>query len=295
MRVVDGNSFPQLDIFEARAGQLRLQANAGARVRRADGGIYTLHTGVEGLRLPTGEGWLVVGDSQVLGYGVEDDETFAALLGATNAGVAGHGVGDALQHADELVPLLHPAGAIVLLNQANDWDEAMVPALDRYVVRGGWLGSIRQAESHGATFWSSPLSQVHLLAYPAIVIFRRSPPPPGVPNPGLATTFRAAFDAFARRWPDLRAVAAFLPVDAATSEARAAVSPLALPGEPWNDAAMHDATVAAFAGTEFIDLQPALADPLSFQTGDYHLSVQGHGAVAAAFRENLGGALRGAR
>lgn len=287
MRVADGNAFPQVDIFEARGGMLRLEANSSARVRRPDGGIYTLRTGEQGLRLPKGDDILVVGDSQVLGYGVEGAESFPALLGALNAGVPGHGIADALEHAAELIPLLAPATVLVIVNQANDWDEGMKPALDRYVVRNGWLGSAAQANAAGVRFWSSPVSRVHLLAYPALVIFKRTPKPPGVADPTLAITFRAAFDVLAHANPRVRFLAAYLPVDAATSSVRAAASPLALPGEPWADTTIHDATLAAFAGAEMIDLLPALSAPDSFQTGDYHLSVKGHAAVAAVVGERL--------
>lgn len=287
MRFADGNAFPQLDIFEARGGQLRLQANAEARMRRPDGGIYTLRTGQRGLRLPKGDDLLIVGDSQVLGYGVEDAESFPALLGAFNAGVPGHGVGDSLAHAAGLIPALHPTSVLLVVNQANDWDEGMKPALERYVVRNGWLGSIAQANAAGVRFWSSPASRVHLLAYPAFVIFKRAPQPPGVADPALATTFRAAFDALARANPDVRFLAAYLPVDAATSSVRAAESPLALPGEPWADSTIHDATLAAFTGVEIIDLLPVLSAPDNFQVGDYHLSVEGHAAVAGVVRERV--------
>lgn len=287
MRFADGNAFPQLDIFEARDGQLRLQANAAARVRRPDGGTYTLQTGELGLRLPKGDGLLIVGDSQVLGYGVEDSESFAALLGAFNAGVPGHGVADSLQHAAELIPALHPHAVLLVVNQANDWDEGMKPALERYVVRNGWLGSAAQANAAGVRFWSSPVSRVHLFAYPAFVLFKRPPQPPSVADPALATTFRAAFDALAAAHADIRFVAAYLPVDAATSSVRAAASPLALPGEPWADSTIHDATLSAFTGAAIIDLLPVLSAPDNFQVGDYHLSVKGHSEVAAALREGL--------
>ncbi len=287
MRVADGNAFPQVDIFEARGDQLRLRAHASAHVRRPDGGVYTLRTGEHGLRLPMGSDLLVVGDSQVLGYGVEDSESFPARLGAMNAGVPGHGIADALQHAAELIPLLHPDQVLLVVNQANDWDEGMKPALERYVVRNGWLGSASQANATGVRFWSSPVSRVHLLAYPALVIFKRTPQPPGVPDPALATTFRAAFVALAQANAEVRFLAAYLPVDAATSSVRAAASPLALPGEPWKDTTIHDATLAAFAGAEMIDLLPALSEPDNFQKGDYHLSVKGHAAVAGVVRERL--------
>ncbi|GDX79742.1 hypothetical protein LBMAG42_15530 [Deltaproteobacteria bacterium] len=287
MRLADGNAFPQVDIFEAREGQLRLEANAEARVRRPDGGIYTLRTGARGLRSPTGSDVLIVGDSQVLGYGVEDDEPFPALLRVFNAGVPGHGIADAVQHAAELIPALRPSVVLLVVNQANDWDEGMKPALERYVVRNGWLGSASQANATGVRFWSSPLSRVHLLAYPALVIFKRAPQPPGLPDPALATTFRSAFDALAHENPGVRFIAAYLPVDAATSSVRAAASPLALPGEPWADTTIHDATLAAFAGTEIIDLLPILSEPDNFQVGDYHLSVKGHAAVAGVVRERL--------
>ena len=280
LRVGDGNAFPQLDVFEMREGQTRLQANATARLRRVDGSIYTVRTGSQGLRLPLGDRGLVVGDSQVLGFGVEDDETFAARLGWLNAGVPGHGVVDALQHAGEVIASHHPPSLLVVLNQANDWEEGMRPAGERYVVRGGWLGSATHGHSVGASFWSSPLAQLHILAYPSLMIFRQPPPAAASTDPALALEFRTAFDALRSAWPEVAMRVAYLPADAATSEARAAQSPLGLPGTPWSDSTVRDATAAAFAGTNFIDLQPALSDPANFQEGDYHLSKAGHAAVA---------------
>lgn len=280
LRVVDGNAFPQLDLFDLREGQIRLLENATARVRRVDGSIYTVRTGSQGLRLPMGDQGLVVGDSQVLGFGVEDDETFAARLGWLNGGVPGHGVVDAMEHASELIASHHPPSLLVVLNQANDWEEGMQPAGERFTVRGRWLGSAAQRDSIGAHFWSSPFSQLHGLAYPALLIFRRPPTGTEPANPAVVLEFRAAFDALRSAWPDVPMRVAFLPADAATSEARAGQSPLGLPGAPWADSTVRDATAAAFAGTDFIDLQPALSDPANFQTGDYHLSKAGHAAVA---------------
>ncbi len=291
LRVMDGNALAQLDIFTLASGHLRLLPNEVVRLRRVVGGPYEVHTGEGGRRLPIGRDTLIVGDSQVLGLGVDDGEAFAAQLGWHNGGVPGHGVGDALQHARELIPTLHPARVVVVLNQANDWPEAMTPAAERYVVANGWLGARANAGTPLARFWASPLSASHLgqLGFMLALGVPPKPPEPLAPDV-VATTTRAFFAgvlALQEAFPTIAVVTVFLPADAATSEARAQVSPLKIPGRPWEDTTLRDAVATVFADVVLVDLSPSLRAPENFLPGDYHLSAEGHRSVA----ERLGAML----
>lgn len=286
VRVLDGNALPQLAIYEVRDGRLTLAAGAVVRGRRADGRGYTVRTGADGLRLPEAGDTLVVGDSQVLGLGVEDGDTFAAHAGARNAGVPGHGVADAVARARALAPSLRPARVVVCLNQANDWAEARAPATERYVVVGGWLGSPARVDSAAAAFWGSPLSRLHVLAWVALAAEARPAAPPTAPDPAAdartTTAFAAELAALQADLPAVQVVALFLPADAATSEARAARSVLGLPGRPWQDRSLRDGVRAALGPIPLVDPTDALADPDAFLDGDYHLSELGHLRVAEA-------------
>lgn len=288
VRVIDGNAFPQLDSFELRDGQVRLAADSTIRLRRADGKTYALNTGAHGLRLPDAGDTLVIGDSQVLGLGVADEDAFPALAGMRNAGVPGHGVVDALEHARELVPKLSPKRVIVCLNQANDWADGLRPASERYLVAGGWLGSPERKGTLAAAFWASPLSQVHLFAVATMVFEAHPAKPPPVPDAAttaaLTQSFAALLRAFRADFPSVTVDVLYLPADAATSEARAARSPLGFPGQPWLDPTLRDGVHAALPEFTVIDPTDSLSDPADFLDGDYHLSEAGHRQVAAALR-----------
>src|SRR5687768_3264761 len=84
-----GGAFPYLNLFEndSRYG-VRLAPNASTRVRSRDGRITEISTNALGFRGPE---WpqgapagrrrvLVLGDSQVLGYGVAFEDTMGAQL-----------------------------------------------------------------------------------------------------------------------------------------------------------------------------------------------------------------------
>ncbi len=297
-RLADEGALPQLAAFTyAPDGRVVLAADVDTRVRRPDGAVYRVRTGAHGLRDPAPDapdapvdlpssGWLVVGDSQVFGSGVEDHETFAAHLGFRNAGVPGYGLPDALAQAAALVPVLRPAGVLVLVDQANDLDDGLAPAHERYVVRGGWL--LTRATAGSTWGWETPLARSHLFY---LFQARRAPPvpPPAFldPDPALVATFAAALDGFARAHA-VRTVAAWLPVDAATSAERAARSPFPIgAATPWTDTRLRDTLAAALAEVPLIDLLPALRDPACFLDRDFHLSPAGHAAVAARLNEAL--------
>lgn len=290
VRALDGNALPNLAIFEVEGGTIQLRGNACQDLRRPDGRVYAVCTDADGARAPSDGGWLIVGDSQVLGLGVGGEETFAAQLGAAGYGVPGYGVVDTVAAAARLVRARPPAGVILVLNQANDWDEGERRIHERYAVRGGWLLGVKTADDLGARFWSSPLSSSHL----CFQVFQRLHPSPAAePVVGLGpaaavhartAAFGAHIAAFAHAHPQLRTLAAFLPADAATSEARAAVSPLPWDGRPWADTALRDDLRDTLEDVPLVDLVEPLRAPENFLQGDFHLSEAGHRRVAEALR-----------
>jgi len=298
VRAADGNALPTLGLFAtAEGGAITLRADASARLTRPDGTVYTITIDTNGLRAEPAAGrWLAVGDSQVLGMGVAGADTFSAHAGLRNAGVPGYGVADACARAEALLPILRPDGVLFVVNQANDWDEGLTPAASRLAVRGGWLVTAANADAASAWFWASPLSRMHLLYHGWMRLSSASPLSETATLAGLggaapvaATTAALAGEirSFAAAHPGIRTVAAFLPVDAATSSARAAVSLFRVAGAPWTDTSLRDALRADLGPVPLVDLLPALAAPDSFLDGDYHLSAAGHERVATALAPAL--------
>ncbi len=305
VRVADDNALPTLRIFAEQQGRIVLSPNAAARVRRADGGVTTVRTSVHGLRDGLAHRsetpWLVIGDSQVLGLGVEAEAAFTYLLGSDNAGVPGYGVSDAITQAEALIPVLAVRKVLLVINEANDWAEGMRRVEDRHRVRGGWLLTAAGAQSHGAWFWSTDLSHSHVMyllwmgAGRSIVgndADTAEVPVWSAPDAGAKRSreFGEAIRAFAARHPDVLTAVAFLPADVVTSAARAARSPLSFTGTPWVE---PDRPVSALRialhPVPLVSLTPALADPDSFLERDYHLSPTGHARVGALLHDFLAG------
>ncbi len=310
LRLADGGAWPQLPIFTERPGPgIALAPAAAAKVRRKAGGAYEVRTDRYGLRVgsapsPRG-GWLVVGDSQVLGQGVGADEGFTARLSAAglpaaNGGVPGYGVADGLALAEVLLPELSPAGVLVVIDQANDWEDAAAPVSERYQVRGGWLVATAEAGGLRGPFLDSPLSRLHLGFYAGWYLLRPPPAEPELPRwlsepraeLQVSQSLTRLIDRFAARHGELTLAAAFLPVDVAVTDRRQDSSPFAafaaaVSPPPWEDSTLRD-QVLSFATVPAIDLSPALLDcPGCFLERDYHLSARGHARVAAALIAQL--------
>ena len=302
VRARDGGALPHLDIFTTGAdGRPELEANAETRLLRAGGLVSTVRTGPRGLRRGDASApepdWLVVGDSQVMGQGVEDRETFCAGAGLLNAGVPGYGLADALARAGQLASTSELHGVVVLVNQMNDWEEGLESAADRYVVRGGRL--VRRANDRPvrAAFLDSALSQMHLLYFVAVLAWAEPDPvdpPQWLRDPAaqapLTESMAGRIVAFSEAHPDLTVLPVFLPVDLATGEARAQHSPFQrrdLSGlQPWTDTTLRDQLAEALpAHLPLRDLLPVLRDqPDAFLDRDLHLSPEGHALVAAQLR-----------
>jgi hypothetical protein len=302
-RFADGGALPHLALFEQNeSGTIALQALAEQTVAGPNG-PFSVETDASGCRvgsIPHEQGWLIVGDSQVLGMGVLGDETFSARGGHRNCGVPGHGVADAAVRAHALVGE-KTQGVVVVVNQANDWEEGLVPVEERYTVSGGRLLRSAAQGQVGKAFWASPLPRSHLLYSVAMLglalAHEPGPPPDWMASPEQQATHTASLadtlDALARRLEPLPVVAVYLPVDVAADETRVPSSPFGRytggPVQPWAETHLRDQLQDALSVARFVDLLPVLhGHPGAFLEQDYHLSAEGHSRVAAALASHLG-------
>src|SRR5690606_22323976 len=87
---------------------------------------------------------LIVGDSQVFGLGVDDDQTFAAGLAehtgrpVLNAGVPTYGPLEYLAVTEEILEQRSPDTVVYVINFLNDPFELDRPNGDRHAVWDGW-------------------------------------------------------------------------------------------------------------------------------------------------------------
>lgn len=306
VRAGSGGALPHLRLFVQDGDTIGLEPDACADVRHAAGHGFEVCADAAGHRTPSAApgSWLVVGDSQVLGMGVDGDAAFPAVNGWTNGGVPGHGLADALATAEAAMQADRPAGLVLVLNQANDWEEGLLPAGRRYRVAGGLLLRSEAATGAGAAFWDSPLSRLQLLSYVALLasaprVAADATPPAWMADPAgqlaQSQALSAAILGFAGKHPELTVVTAFLPVDVAVSAERVPSSPFGRYAEgvspaPWEDRTVRDQLRSAFADSpvRFVDLGVPLAEtPGAFLDADYHLSPAGHAAVAAHLAEAL--------
>jgi hypothetical protein len=319
-RWFDGGGLPSVRIFAQNGeGVIELMEQAEAWHRRPRGDVYPVFTGALGLRVakpnepsPAPGGWIAVGDSQVFGLGVRAEETFAARATAkgmpmANAGVPGYGVEDALRRAAVLIPRVEPRGILVIVNQANDWEEMGEPVQQRFRVRGGWLLRAADAAAWEGAFMETRLSQLHLFFH-AAQLLHVATHGPRVPAPAawidspqsyepVTRKMARAIELFAATYPQLSVVLCFLPVDFATGRERARQSPfrdVVAHRIPWEDHELRDQLMRSLSTSPKIDLLPALRDrPDAFLEDDYHLSPTGHAVVADQIVNTLTARQRG--
>jgi hypothetical protein len=156
----DRGAFPHLNVYVADA-RLGVRLRPGAEERVAFNGNPLTHVRIndDGFRggappAPAASEILVVGDSQVFGLGVEEDETFCAELGrrhpgraVLDLGVPTYGPPEYNAVLDEALTRRFPRGkdddaggptVIYVVNLANDLFEADRPNAARHVVWDGW-------------------------------------------------------------------------------------------------------------------------------------------------------------
>lgn len=146
----DDGAFPHVNFYVADPELgVRLEPGATMRFQLRPNPLTTIHVNGRGYRggewpAPSTDEVIVVGDSQVFGLGVEDDQTFsAALAGAAgrpvlNAGVPTYGPGEYLAVARELLAERHAKTVVVVLNFVNDPFEIDRPNRERHAVWDGW-------------------------------------------------------------------------------------------------------------------------------------------------------------
>jgi hypothetical protein len=146
----DGGAFPHLNVYVADP-ELGVRLWPGATEIVAFGGNPATHVrinrdGFRGDELPPpgNDDVLMVGDSQVFGLGVEQDDAFAARLARTigrpviNAGVPTYGPAEYRAVIAEQLARRHPRTVVLTINLANDLFEAQHPNKDRHTVWDGW-------------------------------------------------------------------------------------------------------------------------------------------------------------
>ena len=148
--VRDRGAFPHLNCYVADP-KLGVRLRPGATERVSFGGNPVTHVRINGdglrgaeLPAPRADEILVVGDSQVFGLGVEEQETFAARLGqltgrpVVNAGVPTYGPDEYDAKVEEILARRHPTTVVYTVNVADDLFEAERPNRDRHAVWDGW-------------------------------------------------------------------------------------------------------------------------------------------------------------
>jgi hypothetical protein len=140
----DAGAFPHVNFYEADPVLgAKLRPQASMRISFAGNPVSTITTNTRGFR---GDEWpaqatgetIIVGDSQVFGLGVNDDETFSAKLHALNAGVPTYGPIEYTTLVERLVAERKPKNVVYVLNVANDLFELERPNTLRHAVWDGW-------------------------------------------------------------------------------------------------------------------------------------------------------------
>jgi hypothetical protein len=148
----DRGAFPHLNIYQAdeKLGA-RLLPHATTKIRFGNNPLTHVRTNNLGFRGPD---WpaveenevVVVGDSQVFGLGVEEEQTFSKRLEENlgtsfhvrNGGVPTFGPAEYNQMLAEIVPQRKPKFAIYVVNMANDLFELFHPNTERHQIWDGW-------------------------------------------------------------------------------------------------------------------------------------------------------------
>lgn len=152
----DDGAFPHVNLYAADAELgARLRPNHSQRIAFAGNPVTSLRTNASGYR---GADWpdpapdaepgeiLVVGDSQVFGLGVEEDQTASAQLGeitgrtVLNGGVPTYGPEEYLAVVEEVLEAREGAidDVVIVVNFSNDLFELERPNRERHGVWDGW-------------------------------------------------------------------------------------------------------------------------------------------------------------
>ena len=161
--VRDDGAFPHVNLYRPDP-VLGVRLVPGSEQRLAFGGNPVTHLrinrdGYRGADLPppAADEVLVVGDSQVFGLGVEEDQTFSARLaaarkgGVVNGGVPTYGPAEYKAVVAEMLAKRHPKTVVFTINMVNDLFEAAHPNVERHAVWDGW--AVRAESGPGGVTW----------------------------------------------------------------------------------------------------------------------------------------------
>ena len=325
---LDG-AYPTLNLYEADSNYgVVLTREASTRVVSPNGTLTEIETNALGFRGaawpgaadgegpgqpsgPSGEGVvakrvLVVGDSQVMGWGVPVEALFTNALPGYEviaAGVPTWGPFEYVRAMNELVPRYRPERVVFLVNAANDWDEAPYANVHRTSARDGWavmVAGLEEATDFPGRRWF--LGRSHLILAVRMLL---NPPKRGL-HESLAMRFvnelpkytegttphhtrlgrhLAAARGVCQRF-GCELVPVYLPMDIQVHPTEwAKYGAKARDMRP----ALGLTRALRADAPELVDVSAALvaASPGAFLPDDYHLSPAGHAAVAAVLRRRL--------
>ena len=302
-RLLAHDAFPYLNVYvtDARYG-VRLAPSTTTRTRSRLGRITTITTNSRGFRgpEPTQGGVFVLGDSQMLGYGVDLEDATFSRLGASAIATPTWGPIEFARAVEDLAPELHPRALVFVANLANDWPESNVENVRRNQSEDGWVVARRPFDPlrFPGRDWLMSRSQLVFAARAVHALGNR----PIEPSPAdrllldLPMLARPRGDHRSLVTPHLARVIA-----ACDCLVIAAVLPLdvEVDAEAWkkyastpHDLAPLDALREAFLtdavelGATPLDLRTVLG-PGSFLPDDVHLSPTGHAAIASALATAL--------
>ncbi|MBI4700056.1 MAG: hypothetical protein HY744_02640, partial [Deltaproteobacteria bacterium] len=148
--LLDGRAFQHINCYvaDAKLGA-RLRPGATQRLALLGGPVTEIRIGRRGLRGPplgpaAKDEILVVGDSQVFGLGVEEEQTLCAALArelgrpVVNAGVPTFGPREYSRLAEELLRDRHADVVVLAVDLADDFSDAERAYAERYAIWDGW-------------------------------------------------------------------------------------------------------------------------------------------------------------
>lgn len=310
---------------------VRLEPNASTHLRSRTGHVTTIRTNSLGFR---GDDWspaltngvvpgrvLLLGDSQVFGYGVDEHEALAAQLQAAlgpgfevlSAATPSWGPPELASILRELAPTYRPDLVVFVANVANDWSEVRVANTLRTTARDGWARTVIAGEDDSFTNFPGRrflLGESHLV-YAVRSLFRGAELGDGALATSAARLVKdLPYLSRPERGFRSRLTPTVLDMAATCAPIGCRVITLGLPIDvqvhpsEWTKYGEQPIDVGGtyrLLGTllaelrehqlAVLDLLPALraASPGAFQHDDYHLSAAGHAAIAKALAPMIRG------
>ncbi len=175
--LLHGGAYPFLNVFQPDSALgVRLRPDTSTRIRSRSGRITDIRTNSLGFR---GRNWssgeesgvpraLLLGDSQMFGYNVDERSSLASLLeqggrvAVLNAAVPTWGPPDYVIALRQLAPKYRPRFVLFVANAANDWFEP-VPNRRRTTAQDGWATRAGTPEPSWFPFRGYVMGRSHLM------------------------------------------------------------------------------------------------------------------------------------